>query len=217
MPRPLKMDLSSWEPKTKLGKQVKEGVITSLDEIFAKKRVIKEPEIVFYLLPNLEYEVLDRRIVVKMSGTGRKRKIAVLVVIGNREGYVGLGYAKSKETAAALRKAINDAALNIIKVVRGCGSWQCRCGRPHSIPFRTVGKSGSVEVHLLPAPRGTGLVVGDVAKRILELAGIKDVWSKSFGQTKTTINFAKAVYFALKNLYKYRVAPEISERLGIKA
>jgi small subunit ribosomal protein S5 len=216
MPRPLKVDLSDWEPRTKLGRLVKEGEIKTLDEIFEKGKVIKEPEIVFKLLPNLEYEVLERRIVVKMSGTGRKRKVAVMVVIGNRDGYVGLGYAKSKETTFAIQKAINNAALNIIKVMRGCGSWQCRCGKPHSIPYKTYGKSGSVEVYLLPAPRGTGLVAGDVAKRILELAGIKDVWSRTFGQTKTTINFAKAVFFALKNLYKYKISDELTQKLGIK-
>ncbi len=61
------------------------------------------------------------------------------------------------------------------------------------------GKSGSVTITLIPAPQGIGLVTGDIGKKILELAGITDIWTSSFGQTRTTINFAKAVFDALNN------------------
>ena len=91
---------------------------------------------------------------------------------------------------------------NIIKVKRGCGSFDCICHEKHSIPFKTQGKCGGVRITLLPAPQGTGLVTGDEVKKILKLAGIKDIYSKTFGQTKTTFNLAKAVIDALKNLDK---------------
>ena len=71
---------------------------------------------------------------------------------------------------------------------------------PHSVPFRVVGKSGSVEIELIPAPLGVGLVAGDVAKVLLRLAGIRDIWVFTRGETRTTLNFAKATYNALKNI-----------------
>ncbi|MEM2481747.1 MAG: hypothetical protein QW365_01450, partial [Candidatus Nezhaarchaeales archaeon] len=77
----------------------------------------------------------------------------------------------------AIDKAIVEAKLNIIPIRLGCGSWECRCGRPHSVPIKTWGKAGSVEITLIPAPRGTGLAAGDTAKIVLRLAGVKDVWT----------------------------------------
>ena len=102
-----------------------------------------------------------------------------------------------------MNKAIRDAKLNIVPVRRGCGSWECRCGEPHSVPFTVVGKSGSVRVIIKPAPKGTGLVAGEVAKVVLRLAGIRDVWMDTFGETRTTVNFAKATVNALRNTYRF--------------
>ena len=87
--------------------------------------------------------------------------------------------------------------LNVIKVTRGCGSFDCLCEEKHTVPFKVEGKCGSAVVILYPAPQGTGLVIGDECKKILKLAGIKDVYSKTFGQTRTTINLAKACIDAL--------------------
>lgn len=126
------------------------------------------------------------------------------MAVGNADGYVGIGSAKAKQMRNAIDKAIVDAKLNLIPVKRGCGSWECKCDRPHSVPFKVVGKAGSVEVMLLPAPRGTGLVAGDVGKVVLKLAGIKDVWTRTRGETRTAANFAKAVYEALKQTYKVK-------------
>jgi len=89
------------------------------------------------------------------------------------------------------------AKMNIIKVRRGCGSWECGCNVTHSIPMQVQGTAGSVRVTLKPAPQGIGLVTGDISKKVLELAGIKDVWTFARGQTRTTINFAKATFIAL--------------------
>ena len=95
-----------------------------------------------------------------------------------------------------------NAKLNIRPIRRGCGSWECTCGEPHTVPFQVRGKVGSTRVVLYPAPRGLGLVVGNAAKVVLEFAGIQDVWSKTFGETRTTSNFVKATFEALKNTYK---------------
>jgi len=93
--------------------------------------------------------------------------------------------------------------MNLIKVKRGCGSWECGCGGNHSIPFKVEGKSGSVRVILIPGPKGLGLVASDEAKKILRLAGIKDVWVKSFGNTSMRMNLIKAIFNAFKNLYLF--------------
>ena len=193
--------LAGWEPRTKLGRAVYEGEITSIEEIFKRGLKIKEWQIVDVLLPDLEEEVLDVMLVQKMTDAGRKRKFKATVVVGNKDGYVGLGEAKHNDVGPTIRLAIQNAKLNISPVRRGCGSWECGCGEPHTVPFKVRGKSGSPVVELLPAPKGLGLVAGDVAKLVLELAGIKDVWSKTYGQTRTTHNFAKATFHALQNTY----------------
>ncbi len=199
-------ELQEWVPKTRVGKMVKEGKIKSIDELFEKNLPILEPEIVDYLLPDLKHEVIDVTLVQKVTDAGRVSRLRVMVVIGNFDGYVGLGMGKARQMRFAIQKALVNAKLNIIPVRRGCGSWECTCGQPHSVPFKVTGKSGSVRVTLIPAPRGTGLVAGDVAKTVLKYAGIEDVWTLTKGDTRTTHNFAKAVYNALKATNKF-VAP----------
>ncbi|RLF85162.1 30S ribosomal protein S5, partial [Thermococci archaeon] len=177
------------------------------------------PEIVDVLLPEVNarenQEVLDIALTVRMTDSGRRVRFRVLAAVGNRDGYVGLGIGLGREVGTAIRKAINYAKMNIIEIKRGCGSWECRCRRPHSIPFAVEGKSGSVKVKLMPGPRGLGLVIGDVGKKILSLAGVKDVWSQTLGETRTTVNFAKAVFEALYNTNSIAVKPEMIERYGI--
>ncbi|NJE07214.1 30S ribosomal protein S5 [Thermococcus sp. M39] len=211
--------LEEWQPKTKLGMLVKEGQITDIHEIFRKGYQIKEPEIVDVLLPEVNarenQQVLDIALTVRMTDSGRRVRFRVLAAVGNRDGYVGLGIGHGKEVGIAIRKAINYAKMNIIEIKRGCGSWECRCRRPHSVPFTVEGKEGSVRVKLIPGPRGLGLVIGDVGKKILTLAGVKDVWSQSFGETRTTVNFAKAVFNALYNTNKVAIKPDMIEKYGI--
>ena len=186
---------------------VKEGKIVSLDEIFESNLRITEPEIVDYLMPDLKHEVIDIGIVQKQTDAGEITRFKAIVVIGNMDGYVGIGAGKARQLRFAIQKAIQDAKLKIIPVKRGCGSWECRCGEPHSLPFTVRGKSGSVEVILKPAPKGTGLVIGDIGKKVLKYAGVKDIWSRTRGETRTSYNFAMAVYNALKMTYKI-VTPE---------
>jgi small subunit ribosomal protein S5 len=204
-----------WEPKTNLGRMVKEGQITNIDEIFDKGLPIMELEIVEKLLPDLKEEVMDVNLVQRMHKSGRKVNFRVIVAVGNQNGYVGLGQGKAKEVGPAIRKAVDNAKFNVIKVRRGCGDWGCVCGREHTVPFKVEGKSGSVRVTLIPAPGGVGLVIGDVGKTILGMAGIDDVWSNTKGQTQTTINFANAIFDALKQLTMVKAPTKDLKKLGV--
>jgi len=189
---------NTWIPKTKLGKLVQEGQITSLEEMFASGLPLREFQIIDALLPELVDEILDINMVQRMTDSGRRVKFRATVVVGNYDGYVGVGCGKDVQVGPAIKKAICDAKLNLIPVKRGCGSWECGCGRPHSVPFEVKGKAGSATVTLKPAPQGLGIAAGETAKKVLTLAGIKDVWTETSGKTRTTLNFAKATYDALK-------------------
>ena len=207
--------MEEWKPKTRLGRLVLEGKITSMGQALKSGLPLREVEIVDMLLPDLEDEVIDVNMVQRMTDSGRRTKFRVVVVVGNKNGYVGIGQAKDKEVGMAIRKAVEKAKLNIIEIKRGCGSWECGCGLPHSLPFKVTGKCGSVRVTLKPAPRGVGLAVGDVAKVVLRLAGVQDVWGTSKGETRTTINYAKAVYDALRNTTIFKVPEETKKKINI--
>ena len=204
-----------WIPRTKLGKLVASGQIQSMEEALATNLPLLEPEIVDALLPGLKRVILDRAVTIRVTDSGRRRAYRVAVVVGNENGYVGFGIGKAKEYRTALDKATREAKLNIIRVRRGCGSWECGCGLPHSVPFKVEGKAGSVRVVLKPAPRGVGLVAADAIKPVLQLAGIKDVWSKGFGNTRSTINFAQATINALKQTYSTRLRAEDLLKVGV--
>jgi len=197
----LKEAVEEWVPRTKLGRLIQEGKITSIEEIFMEGYRIREPEIVDILLPDLEEEVININLVQKQTDAGEQSRFKAIVAIGNRDGYVGLGSGKARQVRTAIEKAALDARLNVTPVRRGCGSWECGCGKPHSLPFQVRGKCGSVEVVLIPGPRGLGLVASEIAKIILSLAGIKDCWTRSYGSTRTVPSFAYAVFDALKKTY----------------
>ena len=194
--------LEEWTPRTRLGRLVLEGKISSLEEAFAEGMKVREPEIVDLLLPNLEEEVIHVSIVQKQTDAGEKTRFKSIVAVGNGDGYVGLGSGKADQVRTAIEKAAIDARLNITVVRRGCGSWECGCGQPHSVPFESVGRSGSVTIRIIPGPRGLGLVASEIAKVILRLAGIKDCWTRSYGQTRTVPSFAYAVFDALRKTYE---------------
>lgn len=200
-----------WIPKTRLGKMVKERKLKTITEVLETHTPIREPGIVDTLVSNLEDEVIEVKMVQKMSDSGRKVKFAATVVIGNRDGYVGMGHGKAKETGNAIEKAIGNAKINIIEIKRGCGSWECGCGRSHTLPFQVIGKSGSVRVYLKPAPQGVGLAIGNIPKKVLAMAGIQDTWGFSEGHTKSTVNFAYATFNALKETVKFK----LNERLNL--
>jgi small subunit ribosomal protein S5 len=207
--------MSDWIPKTRLGRLVAEGKITTMSEALKTRLPLREPEIVDILLPDMVDEVLDVNMVQRMTDSGRRVRFAITVVVGNYDGFVGLGRLKGKEVGPAIRAAIDVAKLNVIEVKRGCGSWQCGCLTPHSLPFEVIGHSGSVVVSLKPAPRGTGLAVGDIAKSVLRMAGVKDAWGFTKGHTKTTINNSIAAFEALRKTSQLRVTEEQKSRLQI--
>jgi len=223
--------MEEWQPKTELGRLVKEGKIKSIDEILDRGWRIQEPEIVDYLVPNLKVEMVligqgrgkfgsgQRRVfrvTKKVTREGRVPRFSAMAIVGNEDGYVGIGFAHGKETLIAKQKAIRKAKLNLIKIARGCGSWECKCGEPHSIPFEVRGKEGSVEVRLIPAPKGTGLVAEPESQKLLRLAGIKDVYFWSRGQTRRKFNTIYAVFDALKKLTKVKYNKGFEKFAGIK-
>lgn len=210
-----KKSLEEWKPKTEIGKMVKEKKIKDIDEILGKRKIL-EAEIVDSLL-NLNYDLLDIGQSKGKFGGGKRRAwrqtqrktkegniptFASMVIVGDKNNHVGIGFGKGQETLPARSKAIRNAKLNIIRINKGCGSFDCTCSEGHSIPFIVEGKCGSSRIILYPAPQGTGLVIGDECKKILKLAGIKDIYSKTYGQTKTTYNLAKACISALKKTHK---------------
>ncbi|MHA1863443.1 MAG: 30S ribosomal protein S5 [Candidatus Thorarchaeota archaeon] len=194
--------LDEWVPKTKLGRLVKEGHVNSLEEILHNNYRIREPEIVDALFPELRQEVVDVSMVQRQSDSGQQKSFRLTVIIGNGEGVLGIGIGKAPEFVPAVRAAEARAKLNITMFRRGCGSWECRCHDPHSIPFEVNGTSGSVKVTLRPAPKGTGLVTADVGKIVLRIAGLHDVWSITQGRSRTSSNFAKAFVDALTKTYR---------------
>ncbi len=218
-----------WKPRTSLGMKVKSGEINSIEFILDRRIKILEPEIVDTLLPNLETDLLmvgqakgkfgggQKRIfkqTQKKTQEGNKPKFATFAVVGNSDGYVGVGYGKSKETVPAREKAIRQAKMSIIKIRRGCGDWGCGCRDSHTVPFKVTGKAGSVVVTLIPAPKGTGLRVEKECQKILRLAGIKDVWSKADGQTRSKLNVLYACFSALQQLMAFKLNESSSKSLN---
>lgn len=222
--------LESWTPKTQLGKKVKDKQITDIDEILDSGNKIMEAQIVDMLLPSLETVLImvgqskgkfggGKRSIwkttQKKTKEGNKPKFATLAVVGDRNGHIGIGYGKAKETVPAREKAIRYAKLNLIKIRRGCGSWACWCAQHHSIPFKVEGKCGSVRLTLLPAPKGTALATEKEVQKIIALAGIKDLYSKTKGQTRTKINLIYAAFDALRNLSMVKMPQNYIKLAGV--
>jgi len=211
--------LASWVPKTQIGRDVKSGKEKDIDNILENGKKILEPEIIDTLM-NLENDLLLIGQAKGKFGGGKRRawrqtqkktkegnvlSFSAMAVVGDRKGHVGLGYGKSKETLPAREKAVRKAKLNLIKIRRGCAHFDCSCNEEHSVPYVVEGKCGSVRLKLIPAPQGTGLVVGDECKKILKLAGIKDVYCASSGTVRTTFNLAKACLHALEKTTELKI------------
>ncbi len=203
--------LSEWVPKTELGRLVKNGEITSMEQAMAKGLPILEPEIVDTLL-ELSEKMVDFQKTTRVIRAGRMFSFRATVLVGDRNGYVGLGTGKDKEKYPAIRKATRMAKLHLIRVVRGSGSWQEQVSGTHSVPFTVEGKTASVRVKLIPAPRGTGLVVGNAIKDVLMFAGITDVWAQTKGNTRTHLNFIRAAIDALAQTTKMKASPDVVKK-----
>jgi len=195
-----------WVPVTKLGRLVKDGLIKSLEEIYLFSLPIKEYQIIDHFLSPKDPQILKDEVmkimpVQKQTRAGQRTRFKAFVMVGDFDGHFGLGVKCAKEVATAIRGAIVDAKLNVIPIRRGY--WGQRFGAPHTVPMKVTGKCGSCRVRLIPAPRGTGIVAAGVVKKLLTYAGIKDVYTKSKGSTRTMGNFMKATYAALKQTYQY--------------
>jgi small subunit ribosomal protein S5 len=210
--------VTNWIPKTQIGRDVFDGKIKTIDDVLKLGKPIREFEIIDKLVPNLKNELIlvggrtgkgggiqriPVRITAAMHKSGRRFTAGAFVVVGDENGLVGIGQGRAKEARDAINNATKKAKLNIIRVKRGCGSWECECGTEHSVPYKVIGKSGSVRVELMPAPKGVGLVADDETKKILKLAGFRDVWVNALGNTGMRINLISAVFDALKKLYVY--------------
>ena len=187
-------------PRTSLGKDVKAKKITSIEEIYREGKSITEPEIIDALLPELKSEVIEIASVQRMTKNNRKMKFRVTAIVGDGRGHVGMGSGKNSEVKAAIESATIDAKGRVIPLILGCGSWQCQCGTRHSLPLIVKGSAGSVDVILKPAPRGLGVVASKPVKKMLELAGVKDIWTFSRGRTRSKYNTLLAVYNALGSI-----------------
>jgi small subunit ribosomal protein S5 len=214
-----------WKPRTRLGRMVANGQIKDIVEALDSDHPIMEPEIADELA-NLDEEVIliggtpgkgggIRRTVSKrtarMHKSGARYNSKAMSVLGDRNRVVGIGYGEANDTRAAIASANRNAKLNLIKVQRGSGSWEDRGNHNSSIPFEVTGKAGSVSVTLKPAPKGTGLAASDEVKKLLELAGIQDIWVQTRGKTQTRENLVKAAFNALEKLNEIKV-PESEEQ-----
>lgn len=137
----------------------------------------------------------------KQTRAGQRTRFKAFVAIGDFDGHVGLGVKCAKEVATAIRGAIILAKLSVIPVRRGY--WGAKLGNPHTVPCKVNGKVGSVFVALVPAPRGTGIVAAPASKRMLQLAGVEDVYTQSRGNTSTMGNFIKATFVAISETYSF--------------
>ena len=138
---------------------------------------------------DLKETIVNIRRVAKTVKGGRNMRFSVTVVVGDGNGYVGVGLGKAQESPDAVRKATEDAKKNLIYVPT-VGT---------TIPHRNVGIFGAGKVLLMPAAQGTGVIAGSSVRTVLEAAGIKDVRAKSIGSSNTG-NMAYATLEGLKSL-----------------
>lgn len=219
-----------WTPKTQLGKDVKEGKFTDIKDVIRSGNKILEAEITEHLVPDLVTEFVNTgqakgkfgggkrkppKATQKVTKEGSVMSFSMVCISGDRNGVVGLGFGKARENVPARDKAIKKSKQNLILIRRGSGSWGSFGSDPTTIPYSVEGKCGSVKVKLIPAPKGTGLVAEKEVAKMCELAGIKDVWSRTSGTTGNKINLMSATFEALKQLQKVRLTPRVIKNRNI--
>ena len=138
----------------------------------------------------LEVKVINLSRVTKVTKGGRHFRFSATVVVGNRKGLVGIGTGKANEVNDAIAKASKAANKNVVRVA---------LENNRTIPHEATGKIGRAIVLVKPAKEGTGVIAGGAARAVLELAGVKDIVSKSLG-SNTQVNVAKATLEALKSV-----------------
>ncbi|NLK12269.1 MAG: 30S ribosomal protein S5 [Candidatus Phytoplasma sp.] len=159
------------------------------------KKEFKEQETVF------EEKVVAINRVTKVVKGGRRFRFSALVVVGDRKGHVGFGTGKAQEVPEAIKKAVENAKKNLIKVpIVGT-----------TVPHEITGTFGAGKVFFKPATEGTGVIAGGAVRIIFELAGINDVLSKTLG-SRTPINMVRATFNGLESL---RTAEDVAKLRGI--
>ena len=151
---------------------------------------------------DLQEKVVEVRRVTKVVKGGRNFRFAALVVVGDENGHVGIGSGKAMEVPDAIRKAVEDAKKNLIKVPM-VGT---------TIPHEVIGHFGAGRIIIMPAQEGTGVIAGGAARDLLELAGLKDVRAKCLG-SRNPRNMVNATIEGLKSL---KTAEDIAALRGKK-
>ena len=149
----------------------------------------------------LEELVVQLKSVVKVTKGGRQSRFSAVVVVGDRKGHVGIGTGKAFEVPDAIKKAISNANKNMITIDLIDG---------RTIAHEVIGVSGAARVMLKPAKEGTGIIAGGSVRAVLELAGVRDVVSKSLG-ARTKLNMANAAINGLKSI---KTAEEVAKLRG---
>ena len=151
---------------------------------------------------DLQEKVVEVRRVTKVVKGGRNFRFAALVVVGDENGHVGIGSGKAMEVPDAIRKAVEDAKKNLIKVPM-VGT---------TIPHEVIGHFGAGRIIIMPAQEGTGVIAGGAARDLLELAGLKDVRAKCLG-SRNPRNLVNATIEGLKSL---KTAEDVAALRGKK-
>ena len=149
----------------------------------------------------LEELVIDIKSVVKVTKGGRQRRFSAIVVVGDRKGRVGLVIGKANEVPDAIKKAIQDANKNLVRIPLIDG---------RTVAHEAIGTAGAARVIIKPAAAGTGVIAGGSVRAVLELAGVRDIVSKSLG-ARTKLNMARAALNALKSI---KTPEEVAALLG---
>ena len=134
--------------------------------------------------------VVEVKSVVKVNKGGRQRRFSATVVVGDRKGRVGLGIGKANEVPDAIKKAIQDANKNLVRIPLIDG---------RTVAHEAIGTAGAARVIIKPAAAGTGVIAGGSVRAVLELAGVRDIVSKSLG-ARTKLNMARAAMNALQSI-----------------